>query len=66
MLRAYQDLLKINPDRKYLQAFAICADEAILHNLSAIGIMGIEKPAALVNQAGMLEIMARLALVEKQ
>jgi uncharacterized protein YyaL (SSP411 family) len=62
LLRGYQALLKINPDQKYLRAFKICTNEAIRQNLSAAGLMGSKKPESLVNQAGMLEILARLAI----
>jgi len=61
MLRGYQELLKINADPRYIRAFRACANEAIRHNLSPAGVLGIPKPESLVNQAGMLEILARLA-----
>jgi len=61
MLRGFQELLKINPDPRYIRAFKVCTKEAIRHNLSPAGILGIREPESLVNQAGMLEILARLA-----
>ncbi|RZS71045.1 glycosyl hydrolase family 76 [Pseudobacter ginsenosidimutans] len=67
MLRAYQHLLKHSKDLKYLQAFAACTRHALGKEKRADGLMGKEKAAAdLVSQSGMLEILARLAFLEKQ
>ena len=61
MLRAYQHLLKFSPEKKYINAFIKCANNAIMQNKNSNGLMGKQKPIDLVNQAGMLEILARLA-----
>lgn len=66
MLRAYQHLLKHSNELKYLQAFAACTRYALQHEKRADGLMGKEKAADLVSQSGMLEILARLAFLEKQ
>lgn len=66
MLRAYQHLLKIHPDKKYVNAFERCVQTAINNDLKPDGLMGKEKEVNLVNQSGMLEIMARMAELKKQ
>jgi rhamnogalacturonyl hydrolase YesR len=66
MLRAYQHLLKHSKDLKYLRAFAACTRHALQKEKRADGLMSKEKAADLVSQSGMLEILARLAFLEKQ
>ncbi len=60
LLRGYQDLLKFNRNPAYLQAFKKCLDESLEHDTSPTGVMGSRKQQLLVNQAGMLEMLARL------
>ena len=66
MLRAYQHLLKHSKDLKYLQAFAACTRYSLEKEKRSDGLMGKERSADLVSQSGMLEILARLAFLEKQ
>lgn len=61
MLRAYQRLFKEVRDPKYLLAFKRCLDYSLADNKNGEGLMGEQRPVNLVNQAGMLEILARFA-----
>jgi len=67
MLRAYQHLLKHNKDTKYILGFKKCLDTALKNELNEKGLFvtkdGIHN---LVEQGGMLEILARYAQLEKQ
>ncbi|CAN5398523.1 glycoside hydrolase family 76 protein [soil metagenome] len=65
LLRGYQHLLKYHSDKKYIRAFQVCTEEALLNNKNSIGLMGKDKPLELVPQSGMLEILARFAYLEK-
>ncbi len=65
LLRGYQHLLKYHPDKKYIRAFQVCTEEALANNKNSLGLMGKDKPLELVPQSGMLEILARFALLEK-
>ncbi len=62
LLRGYQDLLRFYDHPAYLEAFKKCVDGSLESDLSPTGVMGVKKQQLLVNQAGMLEILARLAL----
>lgn len=64
MLRAYQSLLRFHNDHQYIDAFKSCTDNALADNQNANGLMGKEKPLNLVPQGGMLEILARLAVIK--
>jgi hypothetical protein len=64
LLRGYQRLLEHHKDRKYLLAFKTCLDEALQNNMNELGLMGKNKPIDLVGQSGMLEILARFALLD--
>ncbi|MEO6229252.1 MAG: glycoside hydrolase family 76 protein [Ferruginibacter sp.] len=64
LLRGYQHLLKYYSDKKYISAFRVCTEEALLNNKNSLGLMGKEKPLELVPQSGMLEILARFAYLE--
>lgn len=66
LLRGYQDLLKCNGNPAYLTAFERCVDESLQNDLSPAGVMGSKKQQLLVNQAGMLEILARLGRFHKE
>ncbi len=65
LLRAYQHLLKFDPDLHYIRAFQKCLDNALETNRNGSGVMGKTKPLELVPQSGMLEILARFAWLEK-
>jgi rhamnogalacturonyl hydrolase YesR len=60
LLRAYQHLLKYNPNLAYVEAFRKCTDAALQQDKNSLGLMGKREPLDLVSQAGMLEILARL------
>ncbi|MGN6493866.1 MAG: glycoside hydrolase family 76 protein [Agriterribacter sp.] len=66
LLRAYQHLLKHDKDRTYINAFAACIRNEISARQRKDGLFEKkEKTVNLVNQAGMLEILNRLAYIEK-
>lgn len=66
LLRAYQHLLLHVKDLKYIRAFKKCTDHALLQNKNSGELMENKKVIDLVGQAGMLEILARLAWLEKE
>lgn len=65
LLRGYQHLLKYNQDKKYIDAFKNCLDDALVNDKSGNGLMGKKHKIDLVSQGGMLEILARFAGVGK-
>ncbi|MGY3052405.1 hypothetical protein ACVWYG_000595 [Pedobacter sp. UYEF25] len=66
MLRAYQHLLKYNKDTKYVMGFKKCLDYALQNEKNAKGIFtGKDGVQNLVEQGGMLEILARFAWLEQ-
>jgi len=67
LLRGYQHLLKYNKDLKYILAFKDCLDNALKSERNEQGLfMGKDKPQDLVAHGGMLEILARYALLENR
>ena len=66
LFRAYQHLLLHVKDLKYIRAFKKCTDYALRQRKNSQGLMENKKVVNLVGQAGMLEILARLALLEKE
>lgn len=64
LLRSYQHLLQYHPNLKYIRSFQACVDFALENNLNSDHLAGREKTLDLVNQSGLLEIVARLALLE--
>lgn len=66
LLRGYLHLFRYNHPTKYLQAFKGCLDAALKKNKNANGLMGKNHPLNLVAQGGMLEILARFALLQQQ
>jgi hypothetical protein len=66
LLRGYQHLFKHTNDLSGIRAFAACIDDALQNNRNGDGLMvsGNKKTADMVNQAGMLEILARLAYLQ--
>ncbi|MHA4809644.1 glycoside hydrolase family 76 protein [Flavitalea flava] len=66
LLRAYQDLFRWNRNLKYLEAFRKCVDGGLRNDLNRTGVMGFRKPQTLVNQAGMLEILARFVWQDQE
>ena len=66
LLRAYQHLLKHDNNKVYLQTFAACIRNEITQRQRKDGLFEKKgKTVNLVNQAGMLEILNRLALLEE-
>ncbi|HWK02131.1 MAG TPA: glycoside hydrolase family 76 protein [Puia sp.] len=65
LLRGYQKLLKFNKNPAYGEAFKRCLDDALAYDKSPTGVMGSGKEQLLVNQAGMLEMLARVAQMEQ-
>jgi rhamnogalacturonyl hydrolase YesR len=63
LLRGLIHLHQYHKDNKYLSAFRRCVDQALNQNKNANGLMGKEKLMDLVAQGGMLEILARFALI---
>jgi rhamnogalacturonyl hydrolase YesR len=64
LLRGYQQLLKHCSDLKYIKAFKYCTDQVLLNNVNKDGLAGKEKPFDMVQQAGFIEILARLSFIE--
>ena len=65
LLRGYQHLLKYNKDTKYILGFKKCVDYAIQNNKNELGLFtGRDGVRNLVDQGGMLEILARYAWLE--
>ena len=66
MLRAYQHLLKHDKNTKYVLGFKKCLDHALLKEKNEQGLFaGKNGVYNLVEQGGMLEILARFAWLEK-
>ncbi|PUZ29935.1 Glycosyl hydrolase family 76 [Chitinophaga costaii] len=65
-LRAFQHLLRYDHDNKYVKAFEKCTLQALNNDKNATGLMGTKAPHSLVDQAGMLEILARLAWLQQR
>jgi Glycosyl hydrolase family 76 len=63
LARGFEDLLKFNKNPAYLQAFQNCLDESLDHDQTPTGLMGARKQQLLVNQAGMLEMLARMTRI---
>ncbi|MEO5593630.1 MAG: glycoside hydrolase family 76 protein [Chitinophagaceae bacterium] len=67
LLRAYQHLLKYNKDTKYITGFKKCLDNALLNDKNKEALFsGKEGVHNLVEQGGMLEILARFAWMESR
>jgi len=65
LLRAYQHLLKDNPDTRYIIAFKKCLDNALQNDRNEKGLFqGKDGEKNLVDHGGMLEILARYAWLE--
>lgn len=66
LLRAYQHLLQHDKDKTYINAFAACIRHEISTRQRKDGLFKKKgKTVNLVNQAGMLEILNRLAYMEE-
>jgi uncharacterized protein YyaL (SSP411 family) len=66
LLRGFQRLAEVDKHPDYLRQFRVCTDYALAHQVSSTGLMEKDGvPVDLVNQSGMLEILARLADLER-
>ncbi|WP_158222719.1 glycoside hydrolase family 76 protein [Rhodopirellula sp. MGV] len=66
LLRAYQHLLKHNPDMKYIRGFQRCLDNSLRYAKNEQGLVQRRGEVRnLVDQGGLLEILARFAWLEK-
>ncbi|OJW53152.1 MAG: hypothetical protein BGO55_07850 [Sphingobacteriales bacterium 50-39] len=63
LLRGYQDLYLLDKDKTYIEAFIKDADGIRDTETDAYGLAGPGKTKKLLDQAGLLEILARLAEV---
>lgn len=64
-LRAFQHFLRYDRNIKYVKAFENCTLQALKSMTMPNGLMGTgNKPVSLVDQAGMMEILARLAWMQ--
>ena len=67
LLRGYQHLLKYKKDTKYILGFKKCLDNSLKNEKNEQGLFMDRKGVRnLVDQSGMLEILARFAWLEKQ
>jgi mannose/cellobiose epimerase-like protein (N-acyl-D-glucosamine 2-epimerase family) len=65
LLRGYLHLFQHSHNTKNLQAFRACLDAALQQNKNENGLMGKQHPLNLVAQGGMLEMLARFALLQQ-
>ena len=63
LLRGYQDLYRLDKDRTYIQAFVTDADGIRSTETDDHGLAGPKPAKKLLDQAGLLEILARLRQV---
>jgi len=63
LLRGYQDLYRVDKDRTYIQAFVTDADGIRSTDTDDHGLAGPKPAKKLLDQAGLLEILARLGQV---
>lgn len=64
-LRAFQHFLRYDHNIKYVKAFENCTLQTLKRMTMPNGLMGLDnKPVSLVDQAGMMEILARLAWMQ--
>jgi hypothetical protein len=60
LLRGYQDLYRLDKDKTYIMAFMTDADGIYKTETDEQGLAGPGKVKKLLDQAGLLEILARL------
>lgn len=65
LLRGLQHLRKYNADNSFIDAFDQCTRNALLQDKNDNGLMGKTHNHVLVDQAGMLEILARMAKIKE-
>lgn len=61
MLRGYAELYKVDPDKKWIEFFKADADRIWAEERDENNLVGTKTQKSLLDQAGMLEIYARLA-----
>lgn len=60
LLRGYEELYKVDGEKKYINAFIADADKIIHSEMDAKQFVGRRETKSLIDQAGFLEILARL------
>ncbi len=65
LLRAYARLLQVHPDRTYVDRVARAVEAALRERRLDNGLMGEQHAGNLVDQGGMLEMLARLCALER-
>jgi rhamnogalacturonyl hydrolase YesR len=68
LLRGYQHLLQHTSDLSFVRSFATCINYALQNNRNSESLMvgNNNRTVDMVNQAGMLEILARLTYLQKK
>lgn len=64
MLRGYQELYSVDQDQKWIDFYKVEADRIWMQERDSRGLVGENATKSLIDQAGMLEIFARLAQLE--
>ena len=65
LLRGYEELYKVDGEKKYISAFIADADKIIQTEMDAKQLVGRRQAKSLIDQAGFLEIVARLEWLKK-
>lgn len=66
LMRGYVELYKVDKDKKYLQAFILDAERIWKDERDANDLIGTKQNKTLLDQSAMLEIYARIAMLEKE
>jgi uncharacterized protein YyaL (SSP411 family) len=66
LLRGYIDLYEIDKDRKFIQAIEQDAEAIWKNERDENNLIGKRKNKELLDQAAVMEIFARLAMIERQ
>ncbi|HMR84888.1 MAG TPA: glycoside hydrolase family 76 protein [Niabella sp.] len=66
LLRGYIQYMRVSKSADGIMQFKKALDHALVNDKNAKGLLGIKKEVNLVGQAGMLEILARMALLQKE
>jgi predicted alpha-1,6-mannanase (GH76 family) len=65
LLRGYEELYKVDKNKAYIEAFIADTDKIFQTEMDARQLVGRRGVKALIDQAGLLEITARLAWLKK-
>jgi rhamnogalacturonyl hydrolase YesR len=66
LLRGYQELFAVDSNKKYIEAFIADANKIIQSEMDAQQLIGKRPVKSLIDQAGFLEILARLAFITEK